>query len=370
MITQVQALRSDLTQTRAVSLATPALEDGEILVAIDRFALTANNVSYALFGDVIGYWKLFPAVGPWGIVPVWGLADVVASRAPEIAVGERLWGFMPMASHLVMRPAAATERSFTDSAAHRAELPPVYNTYQRTRADPPALKGLEDARCLLFPLFSTSYVLYDYLTDNGFFGAKQVLVGSASSKTGLGLTNLLSRHGQGRPRVVGLTSPRNAGFVRTQGSCDEVVTYDAVNAMNPNLPTAFVDMSGDGAVVAAVHDRLGARLKLSCAVGATHWGADRFRPAHAATPHTFFFAPAQFAKRDAEWGSGVILRRAQAEAARMSGELKGALTIRHERGPQAVRDAWRTLVDNTGAPDVAVMASLSKDTAERDVQTA
>ncbi len=358
MITQVQVRRSAFAETRTICVETPQLADGEILVAIDKFAMTANNVSYALSGDMIGYWKFFPVAEPWGIVPVWGFADVVASRAPGLVLGERIWGFLPMASHLVMRPAAATERSFSDGAAHRAELPAIYNTYQCTSGDPPALTALEDERCLLFPLFSTSYVLYDYLVDNAFFGAQQVLVGSASSKTGFGLINLLSRHGDSRPHLVGLTSPGNVGFVRGLGTCEEVITYDAIDARDPNVSTAFVDMSGDGGLVAAIHARFGANLKLSCAVGATHWGAGRYRPEHAKTPHTFFFAPAQFAKRDADWGPGEILRRAQAEAGRMSTELKATLQVRHEHGADAVTAAWNGLVNNAISPHIAVMASL------------
>ena len=359
MITQIQVRRSDFAETRVESVERPELADGEILVAIDRFALTANNVSYALSGDMIGYWKFFPVVEPWGIVPVWGFADVIESRAPAVAVGERIWGFLPMASHLVMQPAAVTERAFNDGAAHRADLPAIYNNYQRTSGDPAALTAMEDARCLLFPLFSTSYVLYDYLVDNDFFGAGQVLVGSASSKTGLGLTNLLSRHGEDGPRVVGLTSPRNLDFVKGLGTCDEVIPYDAIGALDPDVPTAFVDMSGDGDVVTAIHARFGANLKLSCAVGATHWGAGRFRPDKAAAPHSFFFAPAQFAKRDLDWGPGEIMRRAQAEAVRMAAELKGTLEVRHEHGPDMVAAAWRNLVGNTIAPNVAIMASLT-----------
>lgn len=358
MITQLQVRRSAFAETQVVSVDRPELADGEILVAIDRFAMTANNVSYALSGDMIGYWKFFPVAEPWGIVPVWGFADVIESRAPAVAVGERIWGFLPMASHLVMQPAAVTERAFNDGAAHRADLPAIYNNYQRTSGDPAALTAMEDARCLLFPLFSTSYILYDYLLDNDFFGAAQVLVGSASSKTGLGLSNLLSRHGEGGPHVVGLTSPGNVGFVTGLGTCDEVITYDAIGAMDPSPTTAFVDMSGDGDVVAAVHARFGDNLKLSCAVGATHWGAGRFRPDKAAAPHTFFFAPAQFAKRDVDWGPGEIMRRAQAEAVRMAAELKGTLDVRHERGPDVVADAWRNLVGNTIAPNTAIMASL------------
>ena len=66
MITQIQVRRSAFAETQAVSVDRPQLAEGEILVAIDRFALTANNVSYALSGDMIGYWKFFPVAEPWG----------------------------------------------------------------------------------------------------------------------------------------------------------------------------------------------------------------------------------------------------------------------------------------------------------------
>jgi hypothetical protein len=363
MITEVQVLRNAFAEIRAVDVDTPPLAEGEILLSIDKFALTANNVSYALSGEMIGYWKFFPVDEPWGLVPVWGFADVVASRCPDVPVGDRVWGFLPMASHVVVRPAAVSPRAFTDGAAHRADLPAIYNTYQRTQGDPDALRALEDERCLLFPLFSTSYVLYDYLMDNAFFGARQVLVASASSKTGLGLTNLLSRHGRGRPQVVGLTSPGNAAFVRGLGSCDAVVVYDDIATLDPAIPTAFVDMAGAGEVVGAVHQHLGAKLRLSCAVGATHWAAGRFRPAPGGAPHGFFFAPGQFAKRDAQWGPGVMLRRAQAEAQRMALELRETLKIEHQRGPAAVSEAWRNLVANRAPPSVATMASLSNSAA-------
>lgn len=102
MITQLQLRRDALTESRLVELPEPELGQGEALLAIDRFALTANNVSYALSGATIGYWGYFPAPEPWGLVPVWGFADVVASRHPDLPVGERVYGFFPTASHVLL----------------------------------------------------------------------------------------------------------------------------------------------------------------------------------------------------------------------------------------------------------------------------
>jgi hypothetical protein len=358
-VSSIQVLRKSFAESRVETTAFAPLAQGEVLVRIDKFALTANNVSYALSGDMIGYWKFFPAEEPWGIVPVWGFGDVEQSNNPSIAVGERIYGFVPMASHVVLKPDHVTDGGFTDSAAHRAALPAIYNSYQRTSGGTSAYKALEDQRCVLFPLFSTSFLLYDYLVDNAFFGAEQVLVSSASSKTGLGLCNLLSRHGEGRPRVVGLTSPRNLEFVRSLGACDCVLCYDQIAAMDGSVPSALIDMSGAGDVIGAIHATFGENLKLSSSVGATHWEAGRFRGENAATPHAFFFAPGQFLKREQEWGPGEVMRRAYAEAARMSLELQGTMEIQHHTGRDAVSAAWRSMVANETPPNVAVMASLS-----------
>jgi NADPH:quinone reductase-like Zn-dependent oxidoreductase len=359
-ITQVEVRRKSFGETRVTQRPTPPLADGEVLARIDKFALTANNVSYALSGDMIGYWKFFPVEEPWGVVPVWGFADVVESRSPAVKVGERIWGFLPMASDVVIRPGQISDRSFVDEAAHRASLPAIYNAYQRTNSDPSVLKDLENERCILFPLFSTSYLLYDYLIDNDFFGARQVLVGSASSKTGYGLCNLLRRHPGVRAQVIGLTSSRNLSFVRSLGCCDEVLTYDEIASLDGSILSAYVDMSGDGAIVAAIHDQFGANLKLSCAVGATHWGSDRFRREVVATPHNFFFAPGQFLKREQDWGPGEVMRRASAEAARISVEMRSHMSIRHVQGPDAVAAAFRELVANETPPDVGVIGSFGE----------
>lgn len=358
-VSTIQVLRKSFAETRIETTALAPLAQGEVLIRVDKFALTANNVSYALSGDMIGYWKFFPAHEPWGVVPVWGFGDVAQSSNPSISVGERVYGFLPMASHVVLKPEHVTDGGFTDAMAHRAALPAIYNSYQRTSGDTPAYKALEDQRCALFPLFSTSFLIYDYLVDNDFFGAKQVLVSSASSKTGLGLCNLLSRHGEGRPRVIGLTSADNVTFVRSLATSDSVLRYDQIAEMDGSVPSAFVDMSGAGDVIGAIHAAFGANLKLSSSVGATHWGAGRFRGEHAATPHAFFFAPGQFLKREQDWGPGEVMRRAYAEAARMSLELADAVAIQHRTGGDAVSAAWRAMVANQTPPNVAIMASLS-----------
>ena len=358
MVEEVWVDRTNFRNTKHVEFDLPNLDDGEILVRIDKFGLTANNVSYALSGDQIGYWKFYPAQGNWGRVPIWGFADVIASRSDEISVGERLWGFYPMASHVVLQPGDVRKGRFTDVTAHRTALPALYNQYNRTAAEPDFLKPLEDERCVLFPLFVTSYVIYDYLTDNDFFGAAQVLIGSVSSKTGLGLAHLLHHDKNVNQKIIGLTSPGNVAFVERLHICDEIITYGNESKIDSGQNTAFVDMSGNGALIAALHHHLGDHMVESCIVGATHWEGDRQRnPLPGAKP-TFFFAPSQIGKREQEWGSGVLMQKAFGASAEIADSIKGEMEIAPVKGAQALADAWRDLLDNKVPPSRGLIVSL------------
>ena len=73
------------------------------------------------------------------------------------------------------------------SQSTASHSPALYNNFRRTAAEPAFLQAMESQRSLLFPLFSTAYVLFDFLEDNAWFGATQIVIGSASSKTAYGL---------------------------------------------------------------------------------------------------------------------------------------------------------------------------------------
>ncbi len=355
---EIQIQRRKLGKTRVAYRPAAILEDGEIRVAVDRFALTANNVSYAVIGDMFGYWKFYPVDDTWGIIPVWGFADVVESRTHAVREGERIWGFLPMASHAVLRPSSVTQSSWIDDTPHRRDLPGVYNSYQRVDHDPPELRAMEDQRSLMFPLFATSFVLQDWLGDNAFFGARQVVLTSASSKTGFGLANLLARDAAHPVHIVGLTSTANIDFCKGLGTFDAVLPYDRVTDLDPSVATALVDMSGSANTIASVHEHFGENLVLSSIVGVTHWqerGRQRTLPG--AEP-TLFFAPAQFMKRDEEWGPGELLRRAFGESARIAKEVAGSVSIEHVVSAEASRKALDEMIAGTTAPSRGLILSV------------
>ena len=356
-IREVWVDRGDFRHTRIVDSDLPEPVDGEILVAVESFALTANNVSYALSGDMLGYWGYFPAADNWGKVPAWGYARVLVSRCAGIQEGERFWGFLPMASHLMLQPGRVTARALFDMAPHRQALPTLYNSYTRVAADPPGLEDLEHERSLLFPLFATSYLLYDYLVDNAFFGAGQVVIGSASSKTAFGLACLL--YADGDVSVCGLTSECNRAFVAGLYCCHSVLSYAEVGKISADHAIIFVDMAGDAQLTAAVHRHLQSQLRQSIKVGATHWEAGDARSSDLPGPApAFFFAPAQIEKRDAQWGAGVVMHQAFAASADMARSIGNQLEIDERSGAEAVVETWKSLLDNRVSPQQGRILSM------------
>ena len=163
--------KDDLAHTELHAEPDAPLADGQIRVQVNRFALTANNITYAAFGEAMHYWSFYPAEdAAWGRIPVWGFGTVVQSLHPGVAVGELLYGYFPMASHVVLMPTRLTEAGFVEGAAHRAALPAVYNHVLRSNRDPLHRPGTEDVQALLRPLFMTSWLIDDFLDDNAFFG--------------------------------------------------------------------------------------------------------------------------------------------------------------------------------------------------------
>jgi hypothetical protein len=363
---EVQAFevkRDRLAQTRVVSEPMPEPGPGEALLAVDAFALTANNITYGLAGDVIGYWRFFPPQGGladgWGRIPVWGFGDVVRSNAAGIAEGERCYGYFPMASHLLVKPERVGEHGFSDGAPHRAELPPVYNGYMRTRRDPAYRPDREAMQMLFRPLFLTSFFLDDFLHDNDFFGAGTVVLSSASSKTAFGLAWLLHRQRRDRCRVVGLTSGGHAGFVESLGCYDRVIAYDQIETL-PQERSVFVDMAGNVELRARVHHHLADRLAYSCSVGATHWENAQLagnQPLPGPQP-AMFFAPSQIQKRAQEWGQAGMAQRTAAGWEPFVQVAESWIDVRRESGPEAMEVVYQAVLHNRAQPAEGFILSM------------
>lgn len=356
----LEVVRTDLTNTRLVDLAEPAdvaLGDGEAIIRVDKFGLTANNITYGVAGDIIGYWQFFPAEGDYGRIPVWGIGTVIDAGSTDLKVGAEYYGYFPMSSYVVVKPDHVTPRGFTDAADHRAPLPPAYNQYSLMTTENGFNRDQDSHRMVYYPLFITGFVLDDYLFDNDFFGADQVILSSASSKTSFSLAFLLKKN---RDRhVIGLTSSGNKDFVESMGIYDEVVTYDTIETLDATKKTAFVDMAGNRHVLEQLHHHFKDKMLCSCGVGITHWESrDGQAPdtLPGAKP-TMFFAPTQIQKRHQEWGPEKMQAEMNAAWTAFLGSVDGWVTINERSGSDAMLKTYLEVL-NGASPNQSFAVSV------------
>ncbi|WP_394935138.1 DUF2855 family protein [uncultured Ilumatobacter sp.] len=370
---QFEVNRADFYDTRAVTISTTStptetspneLQLGQIRLTVERFALTTNNITYAVAGEMLDYWGFFPADEPgadgkrWGRIPAMGLGSVAESAHPDIAVGGRYFGFYPMATDVVI-DATPYGNAFRDVGAHRAEHAATYTAFRDVTADVMFRPEQADEYLLLWGVFMTSFLVDDYLADNNFLDATQTLVTSASSKTSICLAQCLAQRDD--HRCIGLTSERNRVFVENLGLYDEVFTYDEVDQLDPTVTSTLVDMAGNASVRSAVHTHFNDALKVSLTVGATHWqesGGGGTLPGP--TPE-FFFAPGQSAKRAGDWGQSELDARIARSFHRLSDTTDQWLTVEHRTGPDGVESVYRSLLDGDAEPETGYVVTMRED---------
>ncbi|MCE1178396.1 MAG: DUF2855 family protein [Micrococcales bacterium] len=339
--------RDDISETRLEEMPVPTAGEGEVVLRLNRIGLSANNITYAALGDSFRYWQFFPAEDPWGIVPVWGFADVVESQVPGVEVGQRYYGYYPSASHLVARPGRVDERGFAEVSPHRVELPSPYNTYALTSTDRAYDEAQEDLLALYRPLFWTSWLLADWLAAGGAECATSVVMSSASSKTAYGTAHCLAGSGL---RRVGLTSGRNRDFTQSLGCYDEVLAYDQVSELDPASPSVYCDFSGDADHLTALDDHLGDSLRKAVVVGIT---AQNERPVAGLPTRTskgLFFAPDQMRKRIADWGLDGLDERFAEGWRSFAADSDLFVELSEQSGPEALQAVWQEVQSGQSDP--------------------
>ncbi|MCU6435204.1 DUF2855 family protein [Undibacterium sp. Jales W-56] len=336
------------------------LAEGQILIRIDQFAFTSNNVTYAAFGETMHYWDFFPTSEGWGRIPVWGFGDVMQSRNDAIQAGQRYYGYFPMSDYVLMQPDRINENGFVDAAAHRQPLHPLYNQYLATAHDPGYIAARENEIALLRPLFMTSFMIDDFLDDNQFFGAGTVILSSASSKTAYGLAFLLAQRGLDQCEVIGLTSPANVAFTKGLGCYHRVIAYDQIESLSAERPVVYVDMSGNAKVRSTLHHHFHDNMKYSCAVGGTHWDQREGEGQLPGARPALFFAPAQIKKRAAEWGMAGVMSRYAAAWKKFLPSLGSWMSIIHDRGPRAVERVYVDMLEGRSRPEQGHILSMSE----------
>jgi hypothetical protein len=330
------------------------LGEHEVRVRVESFAVTANNITYAVIGDMFRYWDFFPAENGHGIVPMWGHAVVEESRHPDLPVGDRVYGYLPMGTHLVVLADRVTSSGFVDAAAHRQPMSPFYNQYSRLAADPEHDPAREDARMLFGPLFKTGFLIEAMMRREDWFGAEAVVMTSASSKTAMALAHCTKASSPGIRRI-GLTSAANMAFVQSTGLYDEVIAYETCRQLR-QLPAVIVDFAGNANVLREVHESLGDHLKYSCLVGATHvegrGGSSEPLPGPAPV---LFFAPDHATATVKELGPKGFAEAVGKSWAEFVAATDGFVTVDHRDGVEAASEAYRTTLAGKADPAVGIV---------------
>jgi hypothetical protein len=360
--TDFQVLKEDLATCRFVDQASQQASEvtaGHVLLAVDRFAFTANNITYANFGQEMGYWGFYPADEGWGRVPVWGFADVLGSQVEGINPGDRVFGFLPMSTHVVMQPGRVSQSGFVDALPHRQGLHAVYNQYQLCAADPGYQQHSEDLQMLLRPLFITSFLIDDFLADNDFFAAHTVILSSASSKTAMGLAHLLGKNRSQQCRVIGLTSGQHLAHVQSLGCYDQVCDYSQISSLPSDDSVVYVDMAGNGETRSLLHHHFGERLKHDCVVGNAHGQKPQPTSDLPGVSPEFFFAPARIQKREQDWGRGGVMQRFGASWVAFLPVAGRWLQVERQSGRSAVERIYHETLRGNVSPEIGNVLSLT-----------
>ncbi|MGB7374910.1 DUF2855 family protein [Pontixanthobacter sp.] len=349
--------RDTLAKIATVDVPAAELPEGGLRLKVESFAVTTNNVTYAVAGDRFGYWNFFPASGKDGIVPMWGHAVVEASNHAEFSVGERVYGYLPMATHLDVLPGKVSAHGFMDMAEHRQPMSPIYNQYSRLAADPEHNGDKEPERMIFGPLFKTGFLIESFMRREHWFGAEAVILTSASSKTAMGLASV-ARDRSPDTRRIGLTSAGNVKFVENSGLYDQVVAYDDALTL-PRVPSVSVDFAGNSGLLAALHNHLGDTLKYSCLVGVTHIGEAGGKAADMAGPEpVLFFAPDHAVEAVKELGAAGFGQEVARSWAQFLTDVGDTIEVDTRTGIDAARDAFATMLSGKVDPAQGVVIHL------------
>ncbi len=351
-----QVSKTDLSRTFFEEEAPSEPGAGEIEVQIQKYAFSANNVTYAHLGSHFKYWEFFPAKDPGrGIIPVWGFAKVIRSLNPDIAEGEILYGYFPMQTRCVLRPGKVRAEGFADTSPHRAKLPAAYQIYNIQKNDPMHAAAYADHELIFRPLFVTSYLLEDFLFEKSYFGARQLIVTSASSKTAIALAHLFRKRREKEKfdvQCVALTSKSNTDFVRSPGIYDSILSYDDLK-MLPAVAGHTADFAGNQSLLEKIKDAIGANWSGATLVGVVQWEENAEAEAKLGQ---IFFAPAQIKKRAREWGMDGF-QKALAESFQQFLPTAGWLRVETIEGRDAMQQMYLDTLRGKLAPSTGIIVN-------------
>lgn len=346
-----------ITKTYSENLAS-----NQVLFEIESFSLTSNNITYAVMGEKMNYWKFFPCQTGYGIIPAWGFAKVVHSSHPEMKVGQRFYGYYPMSTHLLVHVDKVGSLGFIDVSEHRKTLPKIYNYYTNVALDPAITPKTEELIAILRPLFATSFLIDDFLAEKEFFHSSQIILTSASSKTAQALACLLAHRKKEKEQdfqVIGLTGSRNADFVKDLGHYDQVLSYDSIAELDADKKSVVVDFTGNHQTQFDLQVHLNQNLAYNCLVGLVDWQNHRGKEPLPKRGE-LFFAPTHAEKRQKEWGLPGFHEKLGIAWQIFLEAIQSSILIRNCQGRDALQKLYLDMLNGQINPSHGDMVSLGK----------
>ena len=352
--TQIEIQKNGLVNSRQTT-SPLELDDhtNAAILEIQEFGFSANNVTYALMGERFGYWGFFPASDGYGIVPVWGFAKVVASNTDNLNVGELVYGYLPMATHILVHADNITSQGFRDVHPQRKSISPVYDHYTRCEADPTYAPHLASWILTFRPLYTTSFVLAYALYDRMQAHKGSLFLTSASSKTAYGTAQIL-RGIMPDVRLVGLTSKGQVDFVNATGCYDDLYSYDDLTSQTVGEQDWVLDFAGDQARLARLRTGHPLANERTILIGATDVEAKTIREKNAIS--SVFFAPDEVRNFHKAWGVDEFQKRYVTHWQSFIKHFNDQLSVQTHKGSDNIIALFNTFL--SGKVDPSVMHVL------------
>lgn len=153
----------------------PPLAADNIRLQTRLVSLTANNLTYARNAAIANWWDAFPVPSflpapyndttTYGIVPVWGYAEVLESHIAGLGVGSIFWGFWPSSSLPIDLQLGPTQPAghYIDTTPHRQTMWSYYHRYALVPASIDLKSQALAAQTVFKPLFECASSLNAYV---------------------------------------------------------------------------------------------------------------------------------------------------------------------------------------------------------------
>lgn len=153
----------------------PPLAPNNVRLQTRLFSMTANNITYARMGSFAHWWDAFPVPSflptpyndstKYGIVPVWGYAEVISSHIECLKEGDVFYGFWPSSSlpiDLQLEPTKPAGH-FIDTTPSRQSMWSYYHRYILAPETIDLTSPELAAQTVFKPLFDCAHALNTYV---------------------------------------------------------------------------------------------------------------------------------------------------------------------------------------------------------------